>query len=418
MSGPELASRAARLTPFRYQGDKPAVLWSFTGGFPDPAHFPVRELSDCLAAAAGEDPELLQYGSSADESLRYGERSLRQALLTRHGDDLPPGACLANVMLTQGGIGAIELAFRSFVDPGDAVVVEAPTWGVALTLARQLRADVHAVPAGPAGLDVDALEAKLDALRAAGRPAKIVYTIPTFQTPTGTVMPAANRRRLAALAARHDAIVVEDGTYAALRYDGLAQPSVQSFDTEGRVLRVGSFSKTVAPALRTGWVTGDRALLSVLASARSDLGVSQWAARALALFLESGQYDAHLSRMLAAYRRKRDVLDAALRRECAGLAEWSVPDGGYFFWLRLREHVDAGKAKRLARERGIAARPGEQFFGTPGDGGQLLRIAFSQVAEERIPGGIAALGEALRSGAAGAAAPERGTDTARPEGGR
>ncbi|QKW48217.1 PLP-dependent aminotransferase family protein [Streptomyces buecherae] len=392
-----LRSTLAEMSPFQYKGEASSATWSFTGGFPDVRHFPARRLAEYMNLAIEEDPGILQYGLSADESLRYGESTLREELLARYRCDLGTGADLANVMLTQGAVSAIDLIFRAVIDPGDIAIFEAPTWGVAITLARQARADVRAVPVTAEGVDIDALAALLDRLRAAGRRVKVIYTIPTFQTPTGTVLPTASRRRLAELAARHNVLLVEDGTYAALRYEGTELPSVQSFDTGGRVVRVGSFSKTIAPALRMGWVTGSRPLLAILASARSDLGVSQWTARALALFLGSGHYDEHLAQLLSAYRKKRDLLDESLTSHCADLAQWEVPAGGYFFWLRLSERVDAAKAKNLAKGRGVAARPGEQFFGTPEEGRQMLRIAFSQVPEEDIPHGIEVLGEALQS---------------------
>ena len=397
-----LRSALTDLTPFQYRGAQSLPIWAFTGGFPDPAYFPAGPLMDCLAAAAGEDVAILQYGSDLDESLRYGEAGLRRVLLRRLAGDLPRSATIANVMLTNGGIGALELACKAFLDPGEVVVVEAPTWPVALTMARQHRAELQAVPVDAQGMRVEQLAEQADRLAAEGRRVKLVYTIPTFHTPTGTVLSVDRRRRLAELAARHDFIVLEDGTYEALRYEGAEVPSVQSFDTHGRVLKIGSFSKTVAPALRIGWIAGAADALTALAGVRTDLGVGQWAARALALFLERGCYDEHLPRLLAGYRRKRDVVRAALERECAGLADWSVPQGGYYFWLKLRDPVDAAKAKRIALERGIATRPGEQFFGVPQDGRQQLRVAFSQVPEDVIADGIAALAGALRASVLGA----------------
>lgn len=394
---PDLRAAAARLTPFSYVGAQSAPGWSFTGGFPDPAHFPVEELLACMSDVVREDPGVLQYGGPLDETLRYGESTLRAELLPRLADDLEPSADLANIMLTTGSVGAIELAFRAFLDPGDVVVLESPTWPVAIVMARQLRAKLVTVPVDRDGLSVDQLAELLASPDMQDNPVKLVYTIPTFQTPTGSVLPPARRAQLAALAAEYNFIVLEDGTYAALRYEGDPIASVQSYDASGRVLQVGSFSKTVAPALRIGWAAGDARLLATLASARTDLGVGQWAARALALFLRAGHYDRHLDRMLAAYRHKRDVLHAALVCDCADLADWELPAGGYFFWLRLRELVDADAAKQLAARDGIACRPGEQFFGMPVEGAQLLRIAFSQIAEDRIEEGVAVLGRALRA---------------------
>lgn len=389
------------MAPFEYIGAQTRPRWNFTGGFPDPRYFPTRQLLACLETAVAEDATVLQYGSEIDESLRYGEASLRRALLGAVAADLGESVTIADIMLTTGGVGAIELACRAFLDPEDVVVVEAPTWPVVLTIAHHHRAQLVAVEMDAAGMRIDQLEEHIDGLAAEGRRPKLVYTIPTFQTPTGTVMAVERRRRLAELAACVGFVVLEDGTYEALRYEGEPVPSIQSFDTHGRVLKVGSFSKTVAPALRVGWISGREEALTALASVRTDLGVGQWAARALALFVDQGGYANHLRQLVAGYKQKRDVLQAALERECVDLVDWSIPLGGYYFWLKLQDRVDAAEAKRVAMEKGIAMRPGEQFFGLPEDGQQLLRMAFSQVPEEEIPIGVAELGRALRSAACG-----------------
>lgn len=392
-----IRSGFSKIAPFEYLGAKESPRWSFTGGFPDPKYFPLDELNACAQQALGEGAIALEYGSGIDESLRYGESSLRKLLIPRICSEFGPDADLRNVMLTNGAVGAIELAFRAFVDPDDVVIVEAPTWPVALTMARLHRAQLVGVEVDQHGLRVDKLEECIENLKKDGKRPKLVYTIPTFQTPTGTVMDFSRRERLAKLSAELGFILVEDGTYEDLRYDGDHIRSIQSFDEAGQVLKVGSFSKTVAPALRIGWISGSEALLATLASVRTDLGVSQWMARTLAVFLENGSYEAHIGRLLDHYKDKRDVLQQALVENCSSNASWNRPDGGYFFWLKLLGGGDHDSAVKIASEKGIAIRPGEQFFGVPNDGTRLLRIAFSQVPIEFIPEAIATLGEALDS---------------------
>lgn len=372
------------------------IKWAFEAGLPDPATFPIDDLTRLTERVLRTDAEdALQYGTPRQSALIYGYAGLREEIVAR--TPVAPGRDLglANVMLTSGGVQAITLAVRAFLGPGDVLAVEAPTWNAVLDAAAQVGTQTVAIPMDEDGMVVDALEARITELREEGRRLKMVYTIDTFNTPTGLCLSENRRRRLLALAEQHGFVVVEDNVYGALRYDGPPLPTLFEMDTQGLVVKIDSFSKTLAPALRLGWVSGDPAAISGMAGVRGDLGVSQWLARVMAAFLREGLYEPHLERVNALYRTKRDLTDEALREHCAELTTWRRPDGGFFFWVEMAPGTDARSVMRKALAEGVVCRPGERFFGQPEDGAQFLRIAFTMVPSERIPAGIEILARSL-----------------------
>ena len=376
----------------------PPITWAFEAGLPDPATFPLDDLARLAGEVVHDDPvDALQYARSPRPLMTYGDAGLRAALVERvarlDGITLDPWG----VMLTSGAVHGIELALEAFLDPGDAVAVEAPTWNHVLTTVARLGAHAVAVPMDDDGLRVDLLEAALEAAGAGGRRIKVLYTIATFHTPTGITLPAARRRALVELAERHDLVIIEDDVYRELRYDGEAVPSMLAMPPTGRVVRVGSFSKVVAPGLRVGWLSGAPELLEAVAAVRDDLGVGQLVARVMARYVTDGLLDPHVAEVNVLYRHKRDVAQAALAAACGDLVRWCPPEGGIFLWLELDERVDAAAAGARALEGGVMCRPGERFFGDGGGGAQHLRLAFAPVPEAEIERGIAVLGEAVRS---------------------
>lgn len=380
------------------RGEKP-IGWQFDAGLPDPDLFPIDDLARISGRVLREDAfDGLQYGKAHSRSILYGYEELRQRLAERESARGGRAFSIDDVMLTSGGIGALAMAIHAFVDPGDVVIVEAPTWNLVLRTARVAGAEIVAIPVDEEGLDVDALESVLEELAASGRAPKLVYTIATFHTPTGACLSSERRRRLVELAGTWGFVIVEDDVYAELRYDGEPLPTMLSMDDEGRVLRVQSLSKTLAPALRLGWVTGSSETIAVLASVRADLGVSQWIARIADAYIREGLYDPHVARVNAVYRAKRDVCLAALASHCADAVKTSRPDGGFFLWCALDPAWDGRRVQEHALEAGVVCRPGERFFGDDSEEGrQRFRICFTTPPLERIEPGIAALGEAIRS---------------------
>ena len=376
------------------------VKWAFEAGLPDPRSFPLDDLARISERVLREDAaDALQYGGGAHGSIVYGWEGLRDRLAERtarlDGRDIDRPC----VLLTSGGVQGISLFCQAFLDEGDALAVELPTWETVVSSAQRLGAEPLAVPMDADGLRVDLLEQQLEALAAAGRRLKFVYTIASFHTPTGVCLSLERRHRLLELAREWDFLVLEDNVYGELRYTGETLPSLFALDTSDRVVKIDSFSKTIAPALRLGWVTGHADAIGALSAVRGDLGVSQWLARVAEGFLAEGLYDAHLEKVRALYREKRDVARAALAQHCTGPLRWNEPEGGYFLWCTLADAIDGREVMKRAFADGVVCRPGERFFGDPEPAQSFFRLAFTQVPVEQIEPGIAALGRAIAASA-------------------
>lgn len=391
------AAPVRRATP-SYQQPPEGPIWLFEAGLPDPATFPADDLARISASVLrDEHASALQYGGAHAGEIACGYAGLRDLLAERTVVHGARNVDRDAIMLTAGAAQGLVLLFEAFVDPGDAVAIESPTWNAILAALDRRGADVQALPMDDDGLQVDALEATLARLAAAGRRLKLLYTIATFNTPTGLCLSLDRRRRVLELADEWDFVIIEDNVYEHLRYEGAHLPSLLELDTEGRVIRVDSFSKILAPGLRLGWITAPPAIIHALASIRGDLGVSQLTARVVARYIKEGLLDTHVAAMVDLYRAKRDAAQAALHRHCEPWVRWRQPEGGFFLWVGLDDAVDAERAMRLALERGVLCRPGERFFGDDGQGRQHFRLAFPGPTIAEIDRGIAVLGDAIRT---------------------
>jgi 2-aminoadipate transaminase len=375
----------------------PDIRWMFEAGLPDPATYPVDDLVRITEEVMRKEPDALGYGSAADAGIQAGYVGLRDQLAARGNAVDGRGIDRHHVMLTSGAAQALMLLFEAFVDPGDVVVVEAPTWNAVLAALARRGADTRAVPLDDDGLDVDALEQVLAQLDAEGRRLKVVYTIATFNTPTGVCLSTERRRRVLELARRWGFLVVEDNVYADLRYDGEPLPTMFSMDDADVVVKVDSFSKVVAPGLRAGWLTAPRDVIATLAGLRGDLGVSQLTSRVLATYLAEGLHDPHIAEVVALYRAKRDEAEAALRRHCGDRVRWRTPEGGFFLWVELDGDVDPARVMQRCLEQGLSCRAGERFFGDGDRGRNFFRLAFPSVPLADIDPGIAVVGRAISS---------------------
>ena len=372
------------------------VRWAFEAGLPDPQTFPIDDLvriSERILRTDAADG--LQYGGGAHGSIMYGYEGLRDRLAERTIARDDRSVDRRGILLTSGGVQGISLVCDAFLDPGDVVVVEAPTWGAVLASLRRRGGEPVAIPLDADGMRLDVLEQRLRELAAAGRRVKLVYTIATFHTPTGVCLSLERRRRLIELASQHDFLILEDNVYGDLRYTGDPIPTIFALDDSDRVIRVDSLSKVLAPALRLGWVTGHPDAIGALSAVRGDLGVSQWIARIAAAFLEEGLLDPHIARVNELYRRKLEVAHKALQEHCSAHVSWNAPEGGYFLWCELAEGIDGREVMKRAIAQGVVCRPGERFFGEQDPGRQFFRLAFIMVPIAEIERGIAALGRAI-----------------------
>jgi 2-aminoadipate transaminase len=341
---------------------------SFARGIPAPECLPVEELADCARAAIERDGErVLSYGPAG------GYEPLREWIADRHGVD--PG----RVLVTNGSLQGMVFFAERFA--GGRVIVESPTYDRPLKILAARGVDVTPIPMDDEGLELDALEHELDS----GAEPAFLYTIPTFQNPSGRTLVTERRRRLVELARQRDMLVLEDDPYGLVRFEGEPPPTLFELDGGERVAYSSSFSKTVAPGLRVGYFVLPRALEDELEA----IAVSTYITPVLLgqatvyEFLRRGLLDSNLERVRTLLGARRDAMLEALDRELPS-ARWSRPEGGYFIWLELPENVDAGDVLERAAAVGVTFVKGTDFGGTP----NTVRLAFSYVSPDEIREGV------------------------------
>jgi 2-aminoadipate transaminase len=358
---------------------------SFAGGFPAPETFP-RERAATLLEEFAANGELAAFQYAPTRGLA-GARDAFADRLERLQGRRPAED---ELLITSGGIEALELLGKSFLDPGDVAVVEAPTYLGAIQSFRSFEATVVPVTFDEDGLDVDDLQQRL----AGGLRPKLLYTIPDHQNPAGVSLTADRRAALVELARSYGFLVIEDVAYRELGFDGEPPPSLWSIGPDV-VVQAGTTSKTLFPGVRLGWAAGPKEVVGRLVAAKQ---LTDQCAGALGqrLFEESerrGWIDEQLQRSQSLYRRKCERMLTALERSMPRSANWTTPHGGFFSWLTLAG-VDTVELAGLAVEQGVAAVPGTLFF-PDGRGAENLRLSFSLVDEEAIDEGIARLGSLL-----------------------
>lgn len=295
------------------------------------------------------------------------------------------------VMLLAGSQQGLDLAARVLLDPGDIVVVEEPTYFPAIGVFKAAGARVMPVPVDEGGMSIDALEQLLSRFRP-----KLIYTIPTYQNPTGTEMTLERRQRLLGLAVRYNVLILEDDAYGDLSYEGYQEPLLKAMDTSGHVLYLSTFSKNVYSGLRLGWLVADPEVIARFSKAKqlADLhsgSLSQWLVER---FIASGAMDRHLARICTEYRERRDLMIAALTAHAPAGTVWNTPRGGYYVWCRLPKGVSASVLVARAAEQKVTFIPGAPFFVSE-NGDSYLRLNFTFAPKESIPEGIRRLCAAM-----------------------
>jgi DNA-binding transcriptional MocR family regulator len=362
---------------------------SFQRGLPAPECLPVDELAECARAA------ILEHGRTI---LNYGPAGGFAPLRERIAADY--GVVAGRIFVTNGSLQALSLLAGVLVEPGARVLVEGPTYDRALHILARVGAQAVPIPVDDEGLDVEALERELSS------PAAFLYTIPTFQNPSGNTTSLSRRRRLAELARERRILVLEDDPYRHVRFDGDDLPSLYELTGGEGVVHSSSFSKIVAPGIRVASLVAPEELVKKLEAlaAQTYLAPSFVPQATIFEFLRRGHLDASLTRVRDALRPRRDAMLEALERELGDRAEWSRPQGGYFLWLDLRDDVDARELAPRAEAAGVAVIPGADFFPGGGAGTSSLRLAYSFVATDEIAEGVARLAAAIAAGAPRAAA--------------
>ncbi|MDC5697192.1 PLP-dependent aminotransferase family protein [Intrasporangium calvum] len=387
------ARRAERIQPsaireFLALAGDPAIT-SFAGGYPDATLFPIDELHKIY-------DDLLTPGSAG--ALQYtaseGLPELRAQVAARLTADGMP--CTADdVLITQGGQQGLDLTAKLFIDAGDVIVTERPTFLGALIAFNPCEPDYRSVPIDEEGMDMEALES---VLRTTDR-VKLIYTVPDYQNPTGQTMSLARRRRLVELAEEFDVVILEDTPYRELRYEGERLPTIKSLDRTGRVVHLGSFSKILAPGLRLGWALAPadvREKLSLLKLA-ADTQNGTLNMRAAAAYLTSFDIEAHIASMLPTYRHKRDLMLSMLEEHFPEGTSWTRAQGGLFTWVTFPKRLDIAAVQRdlLIPRAGVIVVPGAPFFAVEPESNHA-RMSFSGVPDDRIVSGVSAMGALLR----------------------
>lgn len=379
--------KASEIREILKVAERPEVI-SFAGGLPAPELFPVEEIKEVSRIVLEEEgAKALQYSSTE------GYTPLREWIAQRMNTRL--GTCLEseNILITHGSQQALDLTGKVFLDEGDVVLCESPTYLAAISAFRAYGCEFVEVPTDDDGMIPEELERILENTEKV----KLIYIIPDFQNPTGRTWSLDRRERLVKAATKHQVMIIEDNPYGELRFEGSDLPSVKSFDQTGRVLCYGTFSKTFCPGYRIGWVAGDKRIIEkyVLVKQGTDLQCNTLAQREIAKYLELYNIDEHIAKIREVYRRRRDLMVQTMEKEFPKEVIFTRPQGGLFAWVELPAKVNAREVLEKSLEKNVAFVPGGSFF--PNGGKEnTFRINYSNMPEERIIEGMKRLGETLR----------------------
>jgi 2-aminoadipate transaminase len=368
---------------------RPEVI-SLATGLPDTTTFPAEDFAALMTrVAVDSSAAALQYGPT--DGLEDVRRCIQQVMAAEgtavETDDL---------MVTTGGQQVIDLVCRAFLDPGDVVVAEAPTYPGAVPCFTSYQADVVQVEMDQDGMRIDVLRETLDRLRAEGRRPKFIYTIPNFQNPGGVTLSLERRRELVRIAAEQEIVVLEDNPYGLLRYEGDPLPTLLSLDGGRYVVYAGTFSKILSAGLRIGWAAAPRPILEKLNLGKqaADLCSSPLNQYFVAAYFAHRDWRAYLSTLRAVYRRRRDIMLAALEEFLPREATWTRPHGGLFIWARLPDYIDTSDLLARALSEHVAFVPGRAAY-LDGRGGSEMRLNFSGVSDADIREGVRRIGKVV-----------------------
>lgn len=367
--------------------------YNFIGGHNDAEHVPVDEL---VAAATNvlrrEGATLATYGLNSGP---LGYRPLREFLVGKLKSHAGITCSPDEILITSGSLQGIDLVNGILLAPGDTVLIEQETYGGALTRLTRQGVKTVGIPLDGEGMRMDALAAALDDLKRRGVRAKYIYTIPTVQNPTGSIMGAARRAEMLKLAQAHDVPIFEDECYSDLVWRGERPPALYAMAGGNGVIHIGSFSKSIAPALRVGYIVAGWDLLSRMLAIKQDAGSGALEQMVLAEFCKS-HFATHVPALTKALRVKLDVLMEALSEQFGTSAEFSEPDGGIFLWIKLPDQVDTVKLGQAALAAGVSLNPGPEWSTDKQYSRCRLRLCFANPSPDTIRSGVAALAEVCR----------------------
>jgi 2-aminoadipate transaminase len=363
---------------------------SFAGGLPNPKAFPVDDIRSIVQSVLKDHGKnALQYGSTE------GLPALRETIADRMCKE-GINATKDNIIITSGSQQALDIVGKMFIDPGDVVLIGIPSYLGAINAFRSYEANLVGVPLDKDGLRVDLLEDKIKELKKDDFPLKFIYTVPTFHNPAGTVMPESRRRKLVDIAYEYDLAIIEDDPYSKLIYDGDRVKTVKSFDDDGHVVYLSTFSKILAPGFRLAWIVGSEDLIRKIAICKQalDLCTNPFTQYIANEFIRCGSLDLHIMKICELYKPKRDIMMRMMDEYFPDGCSCTYPKGGMFAWPCLPEGIDTEKMFIEAIKKKVAYVHGKAFC-IDGSGERYMRLNFSYSTNEQIEEGMKRLGEVI-----------------------
>jgi 2-aminoadipate transaminase len=377
----------------------PAAKWtglarfSFVGGNNDPEQVPVEGLIAAVdAVLAREGRTLATYGLANGPQ---GYLRLREFLAVKLQRDAGMVCTTDDLLIVSGSLQALDLVNQTLLAHGDTVIVEQETYQGALTRLGRLGVNTVGIPLDHDGLRMDALASALADLKQRGVRPKYIYTIPTVQNPTGSIMPETRRAELLKLSESYGVPIVEDDCYADLIWDGQRPPAIYAMSNTGGVIHIGSFSKSIAPALRVGFIAAPWAMLSRMLALKTDAGSGALEQMVLSEYC-AAHFATHVPKLTKGLRAKLDTLMEALNEQFGTSAEFEVPKGGIFLWVKLPDNVDTLKLYQAALAAGVSINPGPEWSTDKAWSKSRLRLCFASPSHDQIREGVAVLAEVCR----------------------
>lgn len=366
---------------------QPEII-SFAGGLPAPELFPVEQMakvSSKVISSIGR--EAMQYSTTE------GYNPLREHIANRM-KKMNIDTTFEDILITSGSQQGLDFSGKVFLDPGDIVLCESPSYLGAINAFKAYECSFREVQTDASGMILSDLEKQIKE----NKNVKFIYVIPDFQNPSGKTWTLERRQGLIEIANKYDLVIVEDNPYGELRYEGQHLPAVKSLDTEGRVVFLGTFSKTFAPGLRIGWVCASPELLNkyIMVKQGSDLQTSSMSQRELAVYLDDYSLDAHIEKIISVYKNRRDLMVDTMKKSFPESASYIIPEGGLFIWVELPDSIDTKELMKKAVAEKVAFVPGGSFFPNS-DTKNTMRLNFSNMDEENIVLGIERLGKLLHN---------------------
>ncbi|MBQ2537502.1 MAG: PLP-dependent aminotransferase family protein [Ruminococcus sp.] len=390
----QFSDRVSNLKPsaireiFKYAADPEVV--SLSAGNPSPEAFPAKEIAEISARILSENPiSVLQY------SVTEGYTPLRQHMMEYMRKTHNTGSDNDDILITTGAQQIMDLCTKALVNEGEAVICEAPSFIGSLNTFRAYNARLVGVTVEPDGMNTDELEEKLKA----NPDAKLIYTIPNFQNPSGVTMSLEKRKKVYELAKKYGVLIIEDNPYGDLRYSGENLPNIKSFDTDGIVIYAGSFSKVISPGMRVAYTIAPKLIFQKLVVCKqgNDVHTNIWSQVVCDEFISKYDFDAHLQRLRDIYTKKAEFCMELLDKYCAPEITYNRIDGGLFIWCDLPESVDMPKFCKDAVLNKVCVVPGNAFLTDERDECHSFRINFSTPTDEQLEKGIRLLGELIKS---------------------